>query len=304
MTRRSLAPHASHPAPRAAPASPGPRPLARALATSMTISVVAVACSAVEGPLPPETAGETPGEPVMTGGPDGSLSQDLARTPPDAAADAGNATITTLPDPGTPATCGLTPCAPGGPCPDLVVDVDALRASTIVSTRDFASTDCAVVEGCIDAPGTRRLLRFTTATANVGTGDLTVGDPATGACFQWSPCHMHYHFQGFSQYTLYQPDGVTVAARGHKQSFCLEDTQAYPPSPAPAPAQPFNCNDQGLHVGWEDVYSADIDCQWVDITGVPAGTYLLEVDINTAGYLPESNTRNDSATVEVTIPPE
>jgi hypothetical protein len=29
-----------------------------------------------------------------------------------------------------------------------------------------------------------------------------------------------------------------------------------------------------LHVGWEDVYPNDIDCQWVDITGVPAGNYL------------------------------
>ena len=59
---------------------------------------------------------------------------------------------------------------------------------------------------------------------------------------------------------------------------------------------------QGLHVGWEDVYPNDIDCQWVDITGVPAGNYLLKVAINTAGYLPESDYTNDTATVPVTIP--
>jgi hypothetical protein len=204
---------------------------------------------------------------------------------------------------GGPAVCGLTACAPGAPCPDLVVDQNDLRASTVIDTRTFAPTDCAVVEGCITQTGTRRLLRFDTATANIGTGDLIVGPPTAGACFQFSQCHQHYHFLGFSQYTLYQADGTTVAATGHKQSFCLEDVEQYPAAPAPDPTTPFTCINQGLHVGWEDVYPSDIDCQWVDITGVPAGDYVLAVAINTAGYLPESDYTNDTATVPVTIPP-
>jgi hypothetical protein len=201
-----------------------------------------------------------------------------------------------------PAACGLKTCAPGAPCADLIVDVDDLRASIIIDSRTFAPTDCAVVEGCIAQPGTRRLLRFDTGTANIGTADLVLGDPTGGACFQFSQCHQHYHFQGFSQYTLYKPDGRTLAATGHKQSFCLEDVEPYQPAPAPDPATPFTCTSQGLHVGWEDIYPNDIDCQWVDITGVPAGDYLLTVAINTAGYLPELNYANDSATVPVTIP--
>jgi hypothetical protein len=204
---------------------------------------------------------------------------------------------------GGPATCGLKACAPGAPCADLIVDVDDLRASIVFDSHTFVPTDCAVVEGCISQPGTRRLLRFDTGTANIGTADLVLGDPTGGACFQFSQCHQHYHFQGFSQYTLYQPDGRTVAATGHKQSFCLEDVEQYQPAPAPDPANPFTCTSQGLHVGWEDIYPHDIDCQWVDITGVPAGDYLLTVAINTAGYLPELNYANDSATVPVTIPP-
>lgn len=204
--------------------------------------------------------------------------------------------------PSGPAVCGFKACAPGAPCPDLIVDVDDLRASIMISSRTFAATDCAVVEGCITQPGTRRLLRFDTGTANIGTADLVVGDPTAGACFQFSQCHQHYHFEGFSQYTLYKTDGTTVAATGHKQSFCLEDVEQYQPAPAPDPAKPFTCTSQGLHVGWEDIYPNDIDCQWVDITGVPAGDYLLKVAVNTAGYLPESNYANDSASVPVTIP--
>jgi hypothetical protein len=205
-------------------------------------------------------------------------------------------------DDGGPAACSFAACAPGAPCPDLVIDVDDLRASVVVSSRTFTPADCAVVEGCITEPGTRRLLRFDTATANIGTADLVVGSPTESACFQFSQCHQHYHFRGFSLYTLLETDGTTVAAAGHKQSFCLEDVEQYAQAPAPDPAVPFTCADQGLHVGWEDVYPSDIDCQWIDITGVPPGNYLLEVAVNTAGYLPESNYANDSATVPVTIP--
>jgi CelD/BcsL family acetyltransferase involved in cellulose biosynthesis len=207
-------------------------------------------------------------------------------------------------EPTGPAVCGLSACAPGAPCPDLVVDQNDLRASMLISTRTFAPSDCAVMEGCIAQPGTRRLLRFDTSTANIGTGDLVVGSPLSSVCFQYSQCHMHYHFLGFSDYVLYESDGTTVAAVGHKQSFCLEDVEQYPADPAPQPSMPFSCTNQGLHVGWEDVYPNDIDCQWVDITGVPAGNYVLKVSINTAGYLPESDYTNDSATAAVTIPPE
>lgn len=203
------------------------------------------------------------------------------------------------------ATCGFTPCAPGQPCPDLIVEQNDLMASTVVDTRTFAPTDCAIVEGCITTPGTRRLLRFDTATGNVGNADLVIGSPSTlgQACFEWSPCHMHNHFKGFARYTLYQSDGVTIAATGHKQSFCLDDGETIPwfdPQP-PEPAERFQCWNQGLHIGWEDVYPNDIDCQWIDITGVPAGDYILSVIVNATHALPESDYTNNEARVPVTI---
>jgi hypothetical protein len=273
---------------------------------------LAAGCGPMASTHPPESTEQSPPRDKPTVAVDASLPAIDAATDnvaagdePEAGDDVAEAGPTGDADDGGlggPAVCGLSACAPGAPCPDLIIDVDDLRASTVIDTRTFAPTDCAVVEGCITQTGTRRLLRFDTATANVGTGDLVVGSPTAGVCFQWSQCHQHYHFLGFSNYTLYEQDGTTVAATGHKQSFCLEDVEQYQAAPAPDPADPFTCNDQGLHVGWEDVYPADIDCQWVDITGVPPGDYLLEVAINTAGYLPESNYANDTATVPVTIP--
>jgi Lysyl oxidase len=281
------------------------------------VACVALAsgCGSTEGPLPPElVTSAAPHDKAYASAIDGAARPFTNEgSDEDAAFDAGagddspgqaasDDALADRGDPDGPAACSFAACAPGAPCPDLVIDVDDLRASVVVSSRTFTPADCAVVEGCITEPGTRRLLRFDTATANIGTADLVVGSPTASACFQFSQCHQHYHFRGFSLYTLLETDGTTVAAAGHKQSFCLEDVEQYAQAPAPDPAVPFTCGNQGLHVGWEDVYPSDIDCQWIDITGVPPGNYLLEVAVNTAGYLPESNYANDSATVPVTIP--
>lgn len=34
---------------------------------------------------------------------------------------------------------------------------------------------------------------------------------------------------------------------------------------------------QGLSPGCFDIYAANIDCQWIDITDVPPGNYVLKV---------------------------
>ncbi len=229
---------------------------------------------------------------------------DAGSTPLDAAVEAE--TSASEPDAAStgPQSCGFMACAPGEPCPDLTVDQSDLLASVLIDTRTFAATDCAIAEGCITQTGTRRLLHFDTATQNVGNADLVVGDPTENACFQWSACHQHYHFKGVGRYTLYQSDGTTVAAVGHKQGFCLEDVEPIP-SLVPPPATPsttFMCTSQGLHVGWEDVYPNNIDCQWIDITGLPAGQYVLSVLVNGEHFLPESNYANNEARVPVTIP--
>ena len=39
----------------------------------------------------------------------------------------------------------------------------------------------------------------------------------------------------------------------------------------------FSCAGQGLSPGCHDTYAANIDCQWIDITDVPPGNYVLKV---------------------------
>ena len=103
---------------------------------------------------------------------------------------------------------------------------------------------------------------------------------------------------------------------GRKQAVCLEDFERDPLSPSAAPAV-YTCNNQGISVGWADTYASYLDGQWLDITGVAAGTYWLRVIVNpynvagspiynpnspAALALRESEYSDNVAVVPVTIP--
>jgi len=189
--------------------------------------------------------------------------------------------------------------APSGP-PDLTL-IAALMDNTVVLTQDsFGIGSCEVLEQCVGAAGTRRLLRFDTVTANLGSGDLDLGMPppngTSDSVFTWSPCHGHHHVLGYAVYELLDANGVVLT--GHKQAFCLQDIQQVRPG---APSHGFNCSKQGMSAGWADVYSRALPCQWIDVTGVAPGTYTLRVGINPSATLPDSDLSNNEYTRTVTL---
>jgi hypothetical protein len=182
--------------------------------------------------------------------------------------------------------------------PDLTINADILQRSLRIDTAFFTRGDCAVVEGCVGGTGRRTLLRFSVATPNIGTADLFMGNPEGNPLFEYSDCHGHYHFSGYASYELLDSHGKTVVT-GRKQAFCLLDS--YPVSPEAGPPK-YNCDYQGISVGWMDIYDASLDCQWLDITGVPPGDYQLRVIINPEGILDEMSYENNMAVVPVRIP--
>jgi hypothetical protein len=163
--------------------------------------------------------------------------------------------------------------------PDITVDANRAQTTMYIEQRNFLSTDCAVREGCA-AAGTRVLLRFDTATPNIGQADLALGNPGASGRFVYDACHRHYHFGGYASYRLYSYNR-TLTRLGRKQAFCLEDFEPLSSWTGSRSLLPkYDCSNQGISVGWQDVYTANLDCQWIDITGITLGSYWLYVEIN------------------------
>jgi len=172
--------------------------------------------------------------------------------------------------------------------PDLTVDPKRFVSQMEIVDRLFQTGDCEFFEGSVGGTGYRRLLRFDTVLINSGNGDLKVGDPTDAtnpyfSVFEFSPCHQHYHISGFSNYQLLNLDR-TIAAQGHKQAFCLEDLLKYSNDNR---SNGYTCPDQGITSGWADWYFKQLSGQWIDITGVPEGDYIVHVEINAAGTFNE-----------------
>jgi hypothetical protein len=158
---------------------------------------------------------------------------------------------------------------------------------------------CEVEEGLITT-GTHRLLRFTTETRNVGGSDMVIPTPQERPdLFEFQACHGHFHFLGFASYRLLNTLGEEVAT-GRKVSFCLEDVERW--DSASSPIRLYNCNFQGIQAGWSDVYDSGLPGQWIDVTGLPAGTYTLEITMNPEQVLPESDYTNNTTSIQVEIP--
>lgn len=179
--------------------------------------------------------------------------------------------------------------------PDLIPVLTSLNAST--STETFTGGACDVTEGLVTS-GTRRLLRFTTETRNIGTADLVLRSPAGNPLFTYAPCHGHYHFNGFAEYRLLNSSGQSVAL-GQKVGFCLEDVSRWNTSANSRAV--YNCDYQGIQAGWSDIYSKNLPGQWIDITGVAAGTYVLEIKMDTLNRISESDETNNIGRAEVTF---
>ena len=104
--------------------------------------------------------------------------------------------------------------------PDLRVSESSAADSLFFTHQTFGENSCELEEMCVSGSGRRRLLQFEGRIENWGPGDLNPGPEHDNPLFEYSACHEHYHFRDFTDYRLLNADG-SVAAQGHKQSFCL-----------------------------------------------------------------------------------
>jgi hypothetical protein len=229
------------------------------------------------------------------------------------------ALIPQLTDSAAGAAAPQVPCSDPRGCPDLVVDPDTM--SPTVHEKEFKPNDCQVQEGTVEA-GQRTILRFNFTTPNFGVGDLIVGRPEDHPeWFEAAVCHNHFHFREYADYRLWTPaqfaeydaarnanPDLTAAqvlaanpglqpVRGDKRGFCVIDIVPY----QAAPPKYVLCNFQGISVGWADEYDSDLDGQFIDITGIASGTYVLEAEVNAERLFEESEYANNRTAISVTI---
>ncbi|HKB08575.1 MAG TPA: lysyl oxidase family protein [Candidatus Polarisedimenticolia bacterium] len=229
------------------------------------------------------------------------------------------------------------PCTDPRGCPNLVIDPGVLT-NVYFDVHTFAPTDCAVVEGMVTA-GTRNLILFDTQTNNLGPGELFLGNPLDHPeWFDLTTCHGHAHIKDYADYRLWTPSGYqqwkalraaspnlcaqqvldanpalsSQLVRGNKLGLCFFDvvlmgevsTASMLCPGTPDPRKYLECDFAGLSVCWADIYEpiyGVVDGQWIDVTDVPDGDYVLENESNAKRLITETNYTDNSSAVSIRI---
>jgi hypothetical protein len=189
--------------------------------------------------------------------------------------------------------------------PDLIVDGTLLQSSMRIAQETIDAGSCTSLEGNIP-PGRYRTLRFSVSTPNVGDADVFIGDPRahidpngdgnfadSDGLFEFAACHNHFHYRRYAVYELFpvlQDGSFGAPIRARKIGFCMQDSEPFESGigsnewvyrQCGNPDRPGN---QGIAVGWTDVYARNLDGQFFLLTDpsvpVPPGPYALRVTVN------------------------
>lgn len=188
----------------------------------------------------------------------------------------------------------------------------------------------------------RRLLRFTTVIVNEGRGPMDVVGKrdcrSTSRCptmrvrqrlrrtdgtwqvrdtdatmqYEVGDGHRHWHLVDFEEYRLYRLGAPNAKPRvGAKFGFCFFDVARIRPfGPGRRQYLERDCGTPsslkvhvGLSGGWSDEYPWNFAGQYVDVTGLPRGDYLLCITADPKRSLRQVTTGNDQAWVRLRLGP-
>ena len=126
--------------------------------------------------------------------------------------------------------------------------------------------------------------------------------------------HSHWHVRDIAHYELYALSGKGPALRSDaKVGFCFFDTNAYrlslPRAPRTKQYSSAGCGTRaslfiknGISVGWGDKYGSTLPRQWIDVSGLKAGDYLLKLTVDPLFQFQEIRHRNNCNWSRIRIP--
>jgi hypothetical protein len=136
-------------------------------------------------------------------------------------------------------------------------------------------------------------------------------------CMRFHPGHNHWHFEGFSRYTLRRlPRGRFVGA-STKVGFCLLDGITPFPALPGTPSSGYyphddanpgfgNCSQtstNGISIGWADSYTSGLQGQAIVVTGIRPGRFCLISTADPENRIRETNDANNSRGFRLEIHP-
>jgi hypothetical protein len=164
--------------------------------------------------------------------------------------------------------------------------------------RFISPNEGAFLDGCVTGTGNRRLLEWNAFVANVGDRALVVGQTNTHQPIWTENPFFGLLFEGWTRAFIKDEDG-NIFAQGHKGSFCMIDLFQLDQN---ATEEGFDCFEQGISRGFADIYSIGLECQYIDVTGVPPGSYNLVAETDFTQQIPEKSYNNNTITIPIEIP--
>jgi hypothetical protein len=184
----------------------------------------------------------------------------------------------------------------------------------------------------VGTSGGRTQLRFSATIVNVGTapfelsasrsdtsspfsvsqliGGAEVATPSVSLVFGGDG-HGHWHIRDLERYELRRIDNGVKVGTSSKSGFCFFDTTFYrslPGTPSSSVYRSSGCGTEGsldvtmgLSVGWGDRYPASLPDQYIDITGLANGRYLLHAEADPEHWFTELDESNNATWVDLSI---
>ncbi|HEX2044183.1 MAG TPA: lysyl oxidase family protein [Gaiellaceae bacterium] len=214
----------------------------------------------------------------------------------------------------------------GGEPEDLLPDLDQAAPSAVSVVRvgdayrlTFASAVDNLGRGplVVHARRPHRGAPLMAVRQEIHRGDGSSRERATADRVRYvrSETHAHWHVLGFERYELRRARDGTLVAPDRKTGFCLGDRYDARPraridGEPPEPVWTGDCGkgrpgllelSEGISPGYGDDYVPRLEGQYVELSDVPAGRYVLVHRANPERTLVESDYGNNAASVLIAV---